>query len=220
MDPEERKRSYSGVMKGAVLAGARTSEGRRTIPLSGLPVCRDGAGKAVGVRAGAAGSGAHRFPPVPWRRWAFNTEETEDPRSSTEKGSIALRAKRLELPDAANGAPGLLSPETSVELRGFSVSSVLKMRRQTRPGPIRITAGPSTGSLQRSMAPNPFLHAACAALSAISSANGTSVPPHHDTRRPRPIRDDRIMTWQPNSPRSVCRDCAHLNERQRPCGRW
>src|SRR4051812_1513575 len=106
MDPEERKRGYSGGMTGPVLTGVRTSEVQRSLPLSGLSVLRHGAGSAVGMRGSAAGSGGHWPPLVPWRRPDFNTEDTENARSFTKEGNTALRAKRLKSPDRANGAPG------------------------------------------------------------------------------------------------------------------
>jgi len=59
----------------------------------------------------------------------FNTENTENPRSFTKKSYVALRAERVEMPDASNETTMLLSRETFVELRGFFVTSVLTMRR-------------------------------------------------------------------------------------------
>jgi hypothetical protein len=56
----------------------------------------------------------------------FNTENTKDSRSFTEKGNFALRAKRMELPLVRNLTTKPLSPETFVELRGTFVFSVLK----------------------------------------------------------------------------------------------
>ena len=49
---------------------------------------------------------------------------------------MALRAKRLTLPDLANRAAKLESSETFVALRVSFVFSVLKTRRQRHPSPI------------------------------------------------------------------------------------
>jgi hypothetical protein len=210
-------------MAGSVLTGVRRSEGRRALPLSGLPILRHGAGTVVGARGSAAGSGAYRSPSVPWRRSAFNTEETENARSSTEvpRGGNP-RAPLAPSGDFRRFARSAILP-SSVELRAFSVSSVLKMRRQIRPVPIRVRAGPSTGSLQQSMTPNPFIRSACRTLSdlpAMSPVNGASAPLRPDARKSLPSRNHRRTRWQPDRPPGSCHARTHHDERQRPCDRW
>jgi len=60
-------------------------------------------------------SGASCRPAVRLRLLILNTENTKNPRSFTEKGDIALRAKRLKSPDGANGRIRLLPPEIFVD---------------------------------------------------------------------------------------------------------
>jgi hypothetical protein len=58
----------------------------------------------------------------------FNTEGTGEPRGSTEKNEIALRAKRLGLREYTAALPSAI-PKTSVDFRGSPAPSVLKFDR-------------------------------------------------------------------------------------------
>src|SRR4051812_22804086 len=55
------------------------------------------------METGRIETDASCHPTVRLRLPIFNTENTKNPRSFTEKSSIALRAKRLKSPDGANG---------------------------------------------------------------------------------------------------------------------
>src|SRR5437764_344067 len=70
-------------------------------------------------RADGVGAGAH-LPP------RFNTEGAKNHGAPRRSIYIALRAKRLKLPNVANVAARLLPPETFVPLRGPSCSPCLK----------------------------------------------------------------------------------------------
>src|SRR3954454_13124994 len=66
---------------------------------------------------GRADGGAQCFRTVLFRLPILTTENTKNPWSSTEKSNIALRAKRLNLPDAANETTKSPSPEPPWILR-------------------------------------------------------------------------------------------------------